>query len=130
MKTTHDALTVLKGELKFLDQGGYKKPIGRRQPMFCMETGADWKKPVFFEDSPSCPKEKYCACNPEGDCVLMNLVPAEQRHLAVPCRHIPLNEKGETIDSLEKSGDRAKVEATLKSWLVKNIEKLEQPAAH
>jgi hypothetical protein len=58
----------------------------------------------------------------------MGLVPTEQRHLAVPCRHIPLNEKGETIDSLEKAGDREKVEVALKSWLVKNIETLQNPA--
>jgi len=46
----------------------------------------------------------------------------------VPCRHIPFNEKGETIDSLEKTGDREKVEAALKSWLVNKIETLQNPA--
>lgn len=125
MKPTHDALTTLKGELEFVNKGGYHALVGRRQPLFCMESGADWKKPVFLEDSPSCPKEKYCACNPEGDCVLLSFVPAEQRHQALPCHHIPLNAQGDTIASLEKSGNHSKTEAELKSWLSKNIEKLE-----
>jgi hypothetical protein len=128
MKARPDALSTLKCELEFLNRGGYRTPIGRRQPLFCMETGADWKNPIFIEDSPSCPKEKYCACNPEGDCVLMSLVPAEQRHETLPCHHIPLNEHGETIATLEKSGDRKKVEVALKSWLEKNIERLESEA--
>jgi hypothetical protein len=88
-----------------------------------METGASWRKPTFIEDSPSCPKEKYCACNPEGDCVLMSFVPNEHRHDTLPCHHIPLNEKGETIASL--ATDRDKVEPVLRGWLVKTIEKLQ-----
>src|SRR5437868_8651895 len=114
MKATQDALTILKGELEFVDRGGCRVAIGRGQPLFCMESGADWKKPEFFEDSPSCPKERHWACNPEGDCVLMSFVPAEQHRQTVPCRHIPLNESGETIDSLEKSGERGKVETALR----------------
>jgi hypothetical protein len=127
MKPTHDALTTLQGELEFVNKGGYRALVGRRQPLFCMETGADWQKPVFIEDSPSCPKEKYCACNPEGDCVLLSFVPADQRHEKLPCHHIPLNAQGDTIASLEKSGNRGKVEAELKTWLTSKIEGL-QPA--
>jgi hypothetical protein len=128
MKATHDALTTLKGELEFLDRGGYRASLARRQPLFCMESSVDWKKPEFLEDSPSCPKERHCACNPDGDCVLISFVPAEQRRETVPCRHIRLNEKGQTIDSLEKAGDRREVEAALKTWLIENIKRLESPA--
>ena len=130
MKTTKDKLSTLKGELEFVDHGGYRTLVGRRQPLFCMESGADWKKREFFEDSPSCPKEKYCACDPQSSCVLMSFVPAEQRHETLPCHHIPLNDTGETIASLEKSGDREKIEATLKGWLSRNIQKLEKGAPH
>src|SRR5262249_9714560 len=95
--TTHKVLTTLKGELAFLDGGGYRTSIGERQPLFAMETEPSWRQPAFFEDSPSCPKKRYCSCNPEGDCLLLSLVPAEHQHEPVPCRHIPLNERGETI---------------------------------
>jgi hypothetical protein len=123
MKPTYTPLDTLKKELEFVDHAGYRKPVGSRQPLFCMETGASWRKPTFIEDSPSCPKEKYCACNPEGDCVLMSFVPNEHRHDTLPCHHIPLNEKGETIASL--ATDRDKVEPVLRGWLVKTIDKLQ-----
>ena len=129
MKKTKDKLSTLKNELEFVDHGGYRTLVGRRQPLFCMETGADWKKREFFEDSPNCPKEKYCACNAESSCTLMSFVPVEQRHQALPCHHIPLNDVGETIASIEKSGKRDKIEAALKVWLVKNIRKLEERTA-
>jgi len=62
MKPTHTPLDTLKKELEFVDHAGYRKAIGSRQPLFCMETGSTWRKPTFIEDSPVCPKEKYCAC--------------------------------------------------------------------
>jgi hypothetical protein len=95
-----------------------------------METSVDWREPLFFEDSPSCPKEKYCACNPEGNCVLMSFVPAEHRHETVPCWYIPLNAKGETIQSLHHKQLNRQVEERLRTWLVKNIMELEQQIAH
>jgi hypothetical protein len=49
----NNALSTLKHELEFLETGGYRTPIGSRQPLFCMETSVDWRKPVFFEDSPA-----------------------------------------------------------------------------
>ena len=128
MKPEQNALSTLKGELEFVNRGGYRALVGRRQPLFCMETGADWKKPLFLEDSPTCPKERYCACDPEGDCVLLNMVPQQQKHQAVPCRHIALNDQGDTIATLEAAGDRKKIEAALKSWLEKRIAELEREA--
>src|SRR5215471_11512056 len=109
-------------KLEFVDYGSYRTLVDRRQPLFCMETGADWKKREFFEDSPSCPKKKYCASDPQSSCTLMSFVPLEQRHQTLPCHHIPLNDAGETVASLEKSGNREKIEAALRAWLVKSIE--------
>lgn len=126
MKTAESTLSTLKKELEFLNQGGYRKAIGSRQPLFCMESSVHWRKPSFFEDSPSCPKERYCPCNPEGDCVLLGFVPAGQRHKAVPCRHIPLNETGETIHSLEQASTHDEIEETLRNWLVRIIGSLQQ----
>ena len=127
---TDRALTTLKGELAFLDGGGYRTSIGGRQPLFAMETGCSWRQPTFFEDSPSCPKKRYCRCNPEGDCLFLSFVPAERQHEPVPCRHIPLNETGDTITSLYKTAaSKREIEATLRSWLVKTIASLEESAA-
>ena len=117
-------LATLKQELEFVDHAGYRKSIGSRQPLFCMETGAELRKPVFIEDSPSCPKEKYCACDPSGDCVLLSFVPSERKHEALPCHHIPLNEQGDTIATLQHE-DRKKVEPVLRNWLAKKIGELE-----
>jgi hypothetical protein len=126
MKNTKtNTLSTLKRELEFLDKGGYQTPAGSRQPLFCMEAPIVWSQPLFFEDSPSCPKKKYLACNPEGDCVLMNLVPVEHRHETIPCRHIPLNENGETVESLYRSGTNKEIEAALRNWLVREIKKTE-----
>ena len=83
MSATKDKLRVLKNELEFLDRGGYRSPIV-------------WRSPRIFEDSPTCPKDRWSAC-PHGDCVFLDFVPKESRHEAIPCRHIPLNESGETL---------------------------------
>lgn len=128
MTTTNNTLSTLRHELEFLDRGGYRTPIQYRQPRFCMETSVEQRKPLFFEESPSCPKKRHTACPPESGCVLMDFVPVEHQRQTVPCRHIPLNEKGETIESLYRTGANDKVETALRSWLVKTIEKLEQPA--
>ena len=125
MQPTTKKLSILRTELDFLERGGYSKPIVARQPLFCMETSAEQKTRTFFEDSPVCPKERHAACNPEGSCVLMDFVPADQRQTALPCHHIPLNEKGDTIASLEMKGDREAVRAAIRSWAAKNIETLE-----
>jgi hypothetical protein len=127
MENTHNALAALKHELEFLDKGGYRATVGSRQPVFCMETSADWKPALFFEDSPICPKRKYNDCSPDRDCLLMGFVPMEHRHEIVPCRHIPLNEKGDTIESLSRTVGHDQAESALRTWLVKRINEL-QPA--
>lgn len=129
MKTEVNALSILKHELEFLDHGGYRESRGGRQPLFCMETEAEWKAKEFFEDSPSCPKKKYCACAAEPDCFLKSKVPAERQKTEIPCRHIPLNEKGDTIASLSKIATHDQVESVIRGWLVKEIGKLEQKPA-
>jgi hypothetical protein len=58
--------------------------------------------------------------------VLMNFVPKERRHEAVPCRHIPLNDLGETVDSIYRTGTNEEIEETLQSWLLKTIGQLEE----
>lgn len=57
----------------------------------------------------------------------MDFMPKECRYEAVPCRHIPLNEAGETVDSLYRTGTNEEIERALRQWLLTTIKRLEQP---
>lgn len=112
MKSLQKTLRVLKDELQFVEAGGYRAPLA-------------WRAPLVFEDSPRCPKERGFAC-PDLECVLMRFVPKESRYEAIPCRHVPLNESGETVDSLYRTGTNEEIEQTLQSWLLETIRQLEE----
>jgi hypothetical protein len=105
-------LEALRKELEFLDSGGYRMQMG-------------WRSPLVFEDSPICPKTPLSAC-PNPNCVLLDLVAEEYREQVIPCRHIPLNEAGETLSSLYNTGSMAEIEIVLRAWLKKEIEELKQ----
>ena len=111
-----DLLTVLKADLEFLEKGGY-----RHSPT------APWRPQFIFEDSPTCMnhgrRENPLPCR---ECILMNLVPADCRNEKIPCRHIPLNSEGYTIDTYYRLGTHEELEATLATWLRKTIRQLEQ----
>src|SRR5579864_7397263 len=109
--TRECTLQVLKNELKFVRKGGYRAPLM-------------WRAPLVFEDSPTCRSGSCFAC-PETDCVLMRFVPKERRREAVPCRHIPLNEAGETVDTLYRTGTNEEIEEKLQSWLLEAIGQVE-----
>ncbi|MGA2428721.1 MAG: hypothetical protein ABSH13_09480 [Candidatus Acidiferrum sp.] len=107
-----DLLTVLKAELEFLEKGGY-------QP----SPDAPWRPQFLFEDSPTClnhgKKENRRPC---GECILMKFVPQDCRDEQIPCRHIPLNAQGYSIDTYYRLGIHEEVEAALAAWLRKMIE--------
>lgn len=112
-----DLLQVLRLELEFLKSGGYCK-------------SSSWRPRFMFEDSPTClnygqPEHT----RPCSECVLMQLVPAEFREGKLPCRHIPLNEQHETIQSLYQSGTPEELEAAVSEWLMNMIQKLEMEQA-
>lgn len=110
-----DLLEVLKAELEFIDSGGYT-----RVP------GSGWRPVYIFEDSPACMNHDY-EVNPGscGDCVLLQLAPPEFRADKHPCRHIPLNTAGETLDFLYRYGDERETEEKVRAWLQATITKLE-----
>lgn len=120
-KDERDLLEVLKFELKFLESGGYQR--SSRQP---------WRQAHIFEDSPTCfnygQYDYDCRGNrsPCTDCVLIHLVPPESRMQTIPCRHIPLNESGDTLASLYGKGDARQVEEIVANWLRGTIEHLER----
>ncbi len=111
-----DLLEVLKFELEFLEAGGYGRSpkTPRRQPL-------------IFEDSLTCmnydSKENR---NPCSECVLMQLVPPEFKLAQVPCRRIPFNEAGESLDTLYRDGDQRALEDAARKWLRATILRLEE----
>jgi hypothetical protein len=119
-KDERDLLDVLKFELEFLEKGGYGR--SPREP---------WRPQFIFEDSPTCMnfdcKESPGPCSA---CVLMQLVPPESRAERIPCRHIALNDAGETLDSLYRYADEREIENAMRSWIRKAIAKLEDQRAH
>jgi hypothetical protein len=114
-KDERDLLSVLKSELEFLKNGGYTRT-----------QRALWRPVFIFEDSPTCVNHDY-EVNPApcGDCPLMQLVPGEFRSAKFPCRHIPLNTAGETVDSLYRYADSHEIEDTVRVWLQATIADLE-----
>jgi hypothetical protein len=108
-----DLLEVLRLELEFLKNGGYRK-------------SSSWRPQFIFEDSPTCmnyghPEHK----RPCSECALMQLVPAEFREATVPCRHIPLDERHDTIQSLYRCATSEEIEMAVSEWLMNMIQKLE-----
>jgi hypothetical protein len=108
-----DALEVLREELDFLEKGGYGRSV--RSP---------WLPTSMFQDSPT------CFCYPHHDheetCVLMRFVPVERRREGVPCHYIPLNEAGDSIETLERSGGFFDLNLKVLYWLRERIAELER----
>lgn len=108
-----DLLAVLKAELKFLENGGYRK--------------LTWHPQFIFEDSPTCLNNRDLEkLHPCSECALAKFVPPESREASTPCRHIQLNEKGETLETLYRWASQEELEASVSRWLKATIQKLEQ----
>jgi hypothetical protein len=112
-KDDRDILEILKAELDFVEKGGYGRSV--RTP---------WLPTSMFQDSPS------CFCFPLHDhndtCMLMQFVPVEHREEGVPCHHIPINEAGETIELLERTGSQEEIDTKVKAWLRGKIAQIER----
>ncbi len=118
-KDDRDILELLKFELSFLEQGGYGRSV--RTP---------WKPTSAFQDSISCinfgDPERARPCT---ECLLMDFVPPAARGENIPCHHIPLNPKGETVDAIERYDNQQEVEDKLRQWLRDTIARLEAERA-
>ena len=118
-KDERDLLEVLKFELRFLEDGGYG-----RSPR------AAWRPQLIFEDSRTCMNFNSVEDpGPCTDCVLIQLVPPEFRSSEIPCRHIPFDSSGETLDSLYRYGDQVEIEEEVGGWLRATIRRLEEERA-
>jgi len=107
---------ILRSELTFLEQGGY-----RRMPRY------PWRPNFIFEDSPTCINFRRgdTERRPCGECHLMDFVPLDRRNTRFPCRHIGLTEKGDTVNSFYEYGTEEELETALASWLKQKIQELE-----
>lgn len=56
----------------------------------------------------------------------MQFVPESEQRSPAPCRYIPLNLDGETVDSLYRTGTRPELEHTVRHWLAATISRLEE----
>lgn len=117
-KDERDLLEVLKFELRFLEDGGYGRTPSAR-----------WRPQLIFEDSPTCMNFNSQEQGPCSDCVLMQLVPPEFRSARIPCRHIPFDKSGETLDSLYRYGEQGEIEDVFGNWLRATIKRLENERA-
>ncbi len=116
LKETIEALKIQRSVLK---DGGYGRSV--RTP---------WKETQLFRDSLTClnfdePTLKH-SCD---ECVLSEWVPSDHRAEDIPCHFIPLNEKGESISSLEGEAERDRAEQALLDWLDRTIQRLEAKLA-
>jgi hypothetical protein len=110
-----ELLEFLKFELKFLEDGSYGQ-----------SPHAPHREAKIFQDSPSClnfgdPARPH----PCGECWMTDFVPLQHRTSEIPCRYIPVGEKGETLDELSQSGNQLQMEEALARWLRSEIERLQ-----
>ena len=113
---SRDVLQVLRCELSFLEQGGYR---AQKNPLVAVSP---------FQDSLSClnygmPRRPH-SCQ---KCLLWDFVPQPYRREDVPCHFIPLTPSGVTIETRQSEEE---LESNLKSWLRDTIAKLEQQRAN
>lgn len=114
-QNNRDLLEVLRFELRFLKEGGYI-----RSPH------APWRAPYIFEDSPTCLNFRdQNRPHPCAECQLSQLVPPEFREHELPCRFIPLDDKGHTVDSLYRTGTQKEMSDVLRDWLGREICRIE-----
>ena len=119
IKDERDLLELLKTELDFIEKGGYGRSV--RTP---------WKMTEAFRDSLTCVNyalpEKAHPCS---ECHLIDFVPPNKRLEELPCHAIPLNDAGDTIESLELENNQGKLEAVLKQWMRARIKQIEAKRA-
>jgi len=130
-------LNALRLELQFCESGGYKTIVEKlpkrgsqhdpASALVSIESDREFRKErVIFQDSPWCLNYRLpIREHPCSACWLINFVPSEKQGESVPCHHIPLNERGDTLASLGGPGDAAHVQHAVRAWLRAKIHELE-----
>ena len=115
-----EMIEQLKFEIHMIEKGGYD--VSGRDPSQNAE---------IFRDSITCLnvglEEKEHPCS---SCFLSEFAPPEVRNSTGDiCHKIPLNEKGDTVESLKAEDDPQKLQATVLIWLKRTVKKLEEEVA-
>ncbi len=115
-----EMIDQLKLEIQVIEKGGYYPSV--REPREELRT---------FRDSVTCLnvglEEKQHPCT---SCFLIEFVPPELKDTEGDlCHKIPLNDRGDTVESLEREGDRDKVQAAVLAWLKNTVARLERELA-
>ncbi len=105
--TSEVVVSGLRDHLRSLDEQDHSKKMGRSSPL-------------YFESSIACCRSPFFSCR-SSRCALIHFVPEELRGEPAPCRHIQLNERGETLQALYGHGETQKTEAAVRSWLISTI---------
>ena len=115
-----EMIEALKLEIEVIERGGYHPSV--HEPHRVSHT---------FRDSVTClnvgleEKERPCS-----ECFLIEFVPPALRESGgVVCHKIPLNDRGDTIESLECDGNPDKLQATVLNWLKRTVARLEAEVA-
>jgi hypothetical protein len=115
LEDNRDALGILKSELHFLENGGYS-----------VSPRTKWRPKFILEDSPTCLNygslQRLLPCS---ECALMRFVPQDCSGERTPCRHIPLNVEGYTIETFYHLGTQEEPEVAWAGWLRNTIQRLE-----
>jgi hypothetical protein len=115
-----EMIEQLKFEIEMIEKGGYYPSV--REPR---------QNPEIFRDSITCLnvglEEKEHPCS---SCILSEFAPPEVRNSTDDiCHKIPLNEKGDTVESLKAEDDPKKLQTTVLGWLKRTVTKLEEEVA-
>lgn len=115
----HKLIELLKEELDYVELGGYE------------HARAQWRPAMMLEDSPVCLRFGHWRFGqPAGEvlcneCPLMALVPANHRDKSAPCRYIPLDSEGQTLNSLYRSAGEQETVGIFRQWLKTTLDRLE-----
>lgn len=115
-QTKKDVLTTLQEELAFLELGGYRSP-----------QQAAWRPQFIFRGFPhlfELPKPREASAMPRMRAD--GFVPNGSKQERYPCRHIPLDDSGQTLDSLYRTATEEEAYAMAADWLKKTIAGLER----
>lgn len=115
-----EVLEQLKFEITMIEKGGYQPSV--REPRH---------QPEVFRESITCLnvglEEKAEPC---ASCFLAEFAPPQVRFTTGDiCHQIPLNEKGDTVESLKAEGNAEKLHAAVLGWLKKTVAQLEREVA-
>ena len=115
-----EMLEQLNFEIQMIEKGRYYPSV--REPH---------QEPEIFRDSITCLnvglEEKEHACS---SCFLSEFAPPEVGNSNGDiCHKIPLNEKGDTVESLKAEDDPYKLQTTVLGRLKKTVSKLEEELA-